>query len=533
MSLQQNRLGPLIQLARFGALVLIWLLAFRAADIFGFFKSYSSLWFLPAGVTLSIVVAAPGWLKLAPLVANLLLALPVVGEAMGVPGGPLDTAAHALRIYVIYGGAGLVLAHCTGRFPPATSLRNAQWFICVSLLAAALAAPSGVALHVIFGNMDWREAMGIVFPWGIGDAIGAIVVPPLLVPLVRAGVGLQARSDEPGPGFWELLGQLVTILAVLAAGLVVPGLNPDLGSFWYLIIVPLVFFALRGGVPSAATSVFMTSLLAPPIAVLADYQGERLGLQLLLLLCSVAGLLIAAAVSDRRRAFLELARQQAQLETLVAERTQALEEAYDFQRHLVRSIGHDLRQPVHSMNMMLDGLAARMADSSSASAILHTREMGTAASELISTILNYARLDAGRLAPVSSSFAAARVLASLEKIFAPIAGAKGVVLVVCPSDEVLVSDQHLVFQVLSNFVDNAVRLSASGQSVTVSCQRRGERFAFSVIDELEELDHPQPGMAGFGGEIVERIARLLGAEVLVAPNLRGIVLAAPAPSEST
>jgi signal transduction histidine kinase len=525
MSLQQNWLRPVGQLARFGALVLIWLIAFKAADLFGFFKSYSSLWFLPAGVTLAIVVAASGRLKLAPLAANLLLALPVVSDAMAITiGSSLDTVVHALRIYAIYGAAALALSWLVRRQPPRVSLRNTQWGIGLSLLAAALAALSGIALHVAFGNMAWAEAWRIVVPWAIGDAIGAIVVPPLLVPLMVTAFGQGPRSDMEWPTPLALLGQGGTILGVLCIGMLVPRFNADLGSLWYLVIVPQVFFALRGGLPSAATSIFLTSLLAPPMAVLVDYQGERLGLQLLLLLSSAAGLLVGAAVSDRRRAFLELERQQAQLEALVAERTQALEEAYDFQRHLVRSIAHDLRQPVHSMNMMLDGLAVRMVDSASVSAIQHTREMGTAASELISKILNYARLDAGKVAPVISAFSAARVMTALEHIYSPIAHAKGIDLVVLASDEMIVSDEQLVLQVLSNFVDNAVRLSVGGQSVTVSCHQRGDRVTLSVTDQLAKLDNPPPGAAGFGSEIVERISRLLGAEVLVQRNLRGIAL---------
>ena len=68
----------------FFALGALWLASFRMADALTFFKTYSSIWFLPTGVTMAIVMVAPGWLKLAPLVANLLVALPQVRALMGV-----------------------------------------------------------------------------------------------------------------------------------------------------------------------------------------------------------------------------------------------------------------------------------------------------------------------------------------------------------------------------------------------------------------------------------------------------------------
>ena len=59
----------------FLGLILLWLAAYKSADVFNFFETYSSLWFLPAGVTLSIAMVAPVRFVLAPLVANLLLGI--------------------------------------------------------------------------------------------------------------------------------------------------------------------------------------------------------------------------------------------------------------------------------------------------------------------------------------------------------------------------------------------------------------------------------------------------------------------------
>lgn len=505
-------------------LVALWLAAYKSADLFGFFKSYSSLWFLPAGATVAIVLAAPGRLKLAPLLANLLLAIPDVCRFLGIPFTNFhDPIIHALRLYAIYGGLAFALSHLLRVAVPAASLRDMQWVALLTLAACVAAALSGVTMHVAVGNMDWSIAWSIVVPWAIGDAIGAMIVPPLLVPLLL-GLLRQPRGGWTWPTVPALAVDVAAIVAALCIGMLVPKLNPALGSLWYLIIIPPVLAALRGGLPAAAVSVFLTSIMTPPAAYLLAYEGERTGLQLLLLIASVAGLLVGAAVSDRRRAFSELNAQRAALEETVAARTHELAEAYEFQRHLVRSIGHDLRQPVQSMNLMLEGMALKAQDAPSAVAIRQTRAMGAAASDLLGRILDYARLDAGKVQAQVSEFNVSRVFDTLERLYAPVASAKGVRLVVERADAILTSDEQLVLEALSNYLDNALRLSAEGQTVTLAYSDSDGQKRLVVRDEVDARVAAVPGAAGLGLEIVQRIATLLHGRVVRAPNEIALML---------
>ena len=86
-------------------LAAIWLVSFRIADLFTVFRTYSSVWFLPSGVTMAVVMAAPGWLKLVPLLAHLSLTLPPVRQVFDIEvASDLDVLIHSIRIYLIYGG---------------------------------------------------------------------------------------------------------------------------------------------------------------------------------------------------------------------------------------------------------------------------------------------------------------------------------------------------------------------------------------------------------------------------------------------
>jgi hypothetical protein len=100
------------EFAWFLGLVLLWLAAYKSADVFNFFETYSSLWFLPAGVTLAIALVAPPKLIFAPLVANLLLALPAVCNLLGIEFTTFrDPILHSFRLFVVYAGAGVLLRY--------------------------------------------------------------------------------------------------------------------------------------------------------------------------------------------------------------------------------------------------------------------------------------------------------------------------------------------------------------------------------------------------------------------------------------
>ena len=94
----------------FLGLIVLWLAAYKSADVFNFFATYFSLWFLPAGITLSIALAVPHRLIIAPLVANLLLAIPSVCNLLGIEfTGYADPILHSFRLFIVYAGAGLIL----------------------------------------------------------------------------------------------------------------------------------------------------------------------------------------------------------------------------------------------------------------------------------------------------------------------------------------------------------------------------------------------------------------------------------------
>lgn len=492
----------------------IWLASFRLSDLLTFFRTYSSVWFLPSGVTLAIVMVAPGWTKLTPLLANLLLALPAVRWLLGVDVAyDFEPIIHGFRLYAIYGGAALILTHVFRVERPFLTLRDNQWVIAVALTAATIATASGIGLHILAGNMSLSEGLGIAASWWLGDAIGAIVVPPLLVPLLVKGLGLPEGNWEwPRPGALAL--QTLTLALVLSACAAAGSVHAD---FWYLAIIPILIFALNRGYSHAVTAVFLTNLIAPLVVLgIADAE-EAMTLAPLLLTASVAGLLIGAAISDRNAAL-------EGLEETVLLRTRELDGAYQTQRHLVRTIGHDLRQPVEALNHMLGGLKRQLSGNAAEASVEQAQVLSTLASEMLTKTLTYARLDAGKHVLQITEFTADMLFRRLDAVYGPLARRKGVFTTWAGAETPIRSDADLLFQVLANHLDNALRLSPAGAEVTVSATADGDHIALCVADALEENAPAIAGAAGLGMSIVGHAGSLLGGRLITERNRRGIVI---------
>jgi signal transduction histidine kinase len=278
-----------------------------------------------------------------------------------------------------------------------------------------------------------------------------------------------------------------------------------------------VYFAVRGGLSSAASAIAITALFIPPSATFLGFEGERISLQFLLLIACGFSLMIGAAITDRKQAYLALKASEESLEQQVIERTQELTEAYEFQRHLMRSIGHDLRQPIQALNMMLDGLVIQHKGAPNVEPLQQARGIGKIASGFITKVLDYAKRDAGKIDILTENFAIQRVLDLVNQTFEPEAKQRGIGLHVQPTNLRMTSDPHLLWEALSNLVQNSLRLSQKGQAVLVSVQQAGSTIVISVEDQIE-VSTTVNGTAGFGLQIVGQVARLLSADFVIEPN---------------
>ncbi len=162
----------------------------------------------------------------------------------------------------------------------------------------------------------------------------------------------------------------------------------------------------------------------------------------------------------------------------------AKEEAETANRSKTRFLAaasHDLLQPLNAARLSLSALAD-LPLCPDAALVAGQVERGLQTIEdLIKTLLDISKLDAGIVRPQVQALRLPDLLAGLAASFKPFAERKGLRLVVRCPDLAVASDPVLLQRILQNLVSNAVRYTASGGvMILVRPRRAGVRI--DVVD---------------------------------------------------
>ncbi|WP_444999728.1 ATP-binding protein [Halomonas mongoliensis] len=253
-----------------------------------------------------------------------------------------------------------------------------------------------------------------------------------------------------------------------------------------------------------------------------------------------------ADITERERARRRLEELNAELEARVQARTRELEalnaelrDARDAAEHANRSkdrylaaASHDLLQPMNAARLMVATLQERPLAPAEAELARSIHLSLEGAEELLTDLLDIARLDHDRIQPQLNDFCLAELASQLMAEYAPRAREKGLSVRQAVGRWRVNSDFRLLGRVLRNFLSNACRYTESGR-VLLGTRRRGEAVWLEVWDtgpgippdqrrvifhEFHQLGasraRDRQGV-GLGLAIVERIVTRLGLEVRV------------------
>ncbi|WP_454669705.1 ATP-binding response regulator [Achromobacter kerstersii] len=188
---------------------------------------------------------------------------------------------------------------------------------------------------------------------------------------------------------------------------------------------------------------------------------------------------------------------------------------------------HDLRQPVHAVNLFLGLLTSEPLSRHGRYLVDNIASAISAMGHLFDALLNLSRLDAGVIEARREAFPLNPLLDQLRAEYAPQAREKGMSLRVRGSAAYVWSDPVLLERVLRNLISNAIT-HASGSRVLVGCRRVAGQLRLEVWDngkgipnaerervfwEFHQLGNPERDRSkglGLGLAIVRRTARLLG-----------------------
>lgn len=228
----------------------------------------------------------------------------------------------------------------------------------------------------------------------------------------------------------------------------------------------------------------------------------------------------------------------------IARQFARLEEADRMRRELVSNISHDLHTPLASIHGYVETLLLRGDQLDTATREQHLRTALRHAKRLgkrVADLFELSKLDAGRVQPRLEAFCLAELLQDVVQSYRLQAEQRGVSLALAESgrsDVQVLADIALIERVLQNLIDNALRHTPQGGSISLAVTSQGEQVRVSITDTgggiaQEHLPHiferywrasdaqavAAGPSAGLGLAIVKRILDLHGSVVKVRSEL--------------
>jgi len=238
---------------------------------------------------------------------------------------------------------------------------------------------------------------------------------------------------------------------------------------------------------------------------------------------SEAGHLVSSVirdVSERRR-----------MEQELKAAKQEAERANQANTAFLAAASHDLRQPVQAISLINGALRRTVKDARTLEMVESQDHSLTAMTNLLNSLLDISRLDAGAITPSVEEFPIQRLLDRLSSEFTRQAEQKNLHFRASPSPINVRSDPDLLAEVIQNLVSNAIRYTDSG-SVEISCTNERDVCRIDVTDtgigiqedQIDEIfeefrqchaDTSNKEGFGLGLAIVKRLNALLGHQIAV------------------
>jgi len=192
---------------------------------------------------------------------------------------------------------------------------------------------------------------------------------------------------------------------------------------------------------------------------------------------------------------------------------------------------HDLRQPVQALNLLAGALRRTAKDSLVLEMVESQQHSLDAMTNLLNSLLDISRLDAGAVQPEFEDFSIQRLIDRLSAEFSRQAIQKELAFDSCNCEIVVRSDPNMLGEIIQNFVSNAIRYTDKG-SVSLSCHENDGALEIGISDtgvgieagqieqifqEFHQIKTPGQNKEGFGLglAIVRRMANLLDHEIAV------------------
>lgn len=303
---------------------------------------------------------------------------------------PLSWPLEFAAISVIGAGYSLGLLYLlrpNTRFNPSLpSLRDLLLLLLVAIVSTALVAVGYVGVVIAGGLLLPSDFLSPFLRFWVGDLIGiAIIAPFTLIALSRGRLPKMSL---------ETLAQILAVLCVL--WLIFRFAQEGQLQFFYILFLPIIWMAIRTGLEGVTVGILVTQLsLIVGVHLLPTADVDITGLQALMLVLAISGLMAGALVTEHRRTEMQLRLHQESLAKLA--RLGSMGE-------LAAAVAHEINQPLMAAGtysrLVVDSLRRDTADPAVVETAGKVAAQVERASEVVRRLRALVRLDQSGRAPV-------------------------------------------------------------------------------------------------------------------------------------
>jgi len=323
-------------------------------------------------------------------------------------------------------------------------------------------------------------SMGVFFFWAATELANYMVILPVLLTAsrLRAPAGWLAGPRRARAGVVKAAPLLAYVLSLALTPLVGgPGALafPVPALLWCAVVYGLAGAAWLN-LAFAVWTLLVLGTHAAAFGLALEGPMDTISLRLGVLLIALGPIMVASLMAAR--------------DTLLREATlarKAAEEAMAARTLLLATMAHELRSPLTSV-VGFSSLMAKQAFGPIGSPkyldYAQSIELaGSHLSDLVTDLLDTAKLEAGKVELVLARIASREVVDQSLRLVRGLAMETGVSVAIAPGDWPDVqADSRAVKQVLINLLSNAIKFSAPGSAVTVSCGIGDGRLTIQVTD---------------------------------------------------
>lgn len=305
----------------------------------------------------------------------------------------------------------------------------------------------------------------------------------------------------------------------------------------YLICVSLGYISIAG----ATTSIYMPAFFVFAITIVAVLfntfffigEGEAYNTIAFSLIYYLVTILVFTRFNENN--FISAKRleyENKSLLTQVTEQKNLAENAVVAKNHFLAATSHDLRQPLHAMNLYIDVLHSRLTDPVNVDILEKIKLSGGALTDLLHGLLDISRLDASVIENRPQHIKLTQFIKPFENEFSPETVEPNLTF------NIDIDEQHIAYvdpilfeRILRNLLSNAFKYTQKGDiqlrstvvnsKLIISVIDTGigvpEEKLSSIFSEFVQIDNPERDRSkglGLGLSIVKRLCDLQNIEMI-------------------